>query len=215
MFFLPQLYSSDIIDIDIKTLGKPVLHESLLTELNDVEVNVFSECKIKFLDGSSLYVKTDKPVNPVEYADFISCNYEDTTRYEFCLKFVKRLSGRDYGRLHMSNDSFNHLASHNRPDIAYLGIQIDDAVLTRVDFSYTDSGWIDSFDIIFDNSIRIKVVIDLSKYDVDNPEYTINFFRYLEAIYDCLGDEYQNSVSKIYIELKEMFKYSAKEIVLR
>jgi hypothetical protein len=131
------------------------------------------------------------------------------------LRFVKRLSGRDYGRLHMSNDSFNHLASNSRPESAYLDIQIGDAVLAMVNFSYTENGWIDSFDIIFDNSISIKVAVDLSKYDVNNTEYIINFFRYLEAIYDCLGDEYQNSISKIYIKLKEMFKYSAKEIVLK
>ena len=171
--------------------------------------------KIKFIDGSSLYVKTNKPVNPVEYADFISCNYEDTSRYEFCLRFVKRLSGRDYGRLHMSNDSFNHLASNNRPESAYLDIQIGDAVLAMVNFSYTENGWIDSFDIIFDNSISIKVAVDLSKYDVNNTEYFRNFFRYLEAIYDCIGDVCQNSVEKIYDELKEMLKYSAKEIVLK
>ncbi len=217
----PKLYDADITNIRITTecsvIPEPFTCDSRYVDLNKIKTQVYNDVTIDFADGSSLFVRTDKPINPDEYADFMLNNFEYTTRFKFCLMFAARFSGRKYGRLHMSNDTFRYSYFGNRPESVYMDICVDcgDVVLSRVRFSYTETGWIDSITVVFDNNKQIEVKVDLSKYDTDDLSCTINFFRYLEVIYDCIGEVFQNSTEKIYDELKEMLKYSAKEIVLK
>ena len=178
---------------------------------------VYNDVTIDFADGSFLFVRTDKPINPDEYADFMANNFEYTSRFKFCLMFVGRFCGREYGRIHMSNDTFRYSYCDSRPESVYIGIPVycGECELSTVRFSYTDTGWIDSFTVVFDNGKQIDLKVDLDKYDTDDLSYTINFFRYLEAIYDCIGSVWQNIVVHIYMGLKELFKYSAKEVCLK
>ena len=217
----PKLYDADIISIKITTecsvIPEPFTYDSRYVDRNKIKTQIYNDVTIGFLDGSFLFVRTDKPINPDEYADFMSNNFEYTTRFKFCLMFASRFSGRNYGKLHMSNDAFRYSYCENKPKSVYMDICVDygDVVLSEVKFTYTETGWIDSFTVVFDNNKQIEVKVDLSKYDTDDLSYIINFFRYLEVIYDCIGEVCQNSVGKIYDELKEMLKYSAKEIVLK
>lgn len=217
----PKLYDADITNIKIITecsvIPEQFTCDSRYVDRNKIKTQVYNDVTIDFADGSFLFVRTDKPINPDEYADFMSNNFECITRFKFCLMFASRFSGRKYGNLHMSNDTFRYLYCENKPESVYIDTYVDcgDVVLSTVKFSYTETGWIDSFTIIFDNGKQIEVKVDLSKYDTDDLSHILNFFRYLEVIYDCIGDSCQNSVEEIYNELKELLKYSAKEVNLK
>lgn len=217
----PKLYDADITNIKITTecsvIPEPFTCDSRYVDRNKIKTQVYNDVTIDFVDGSFLFVRTDKPINPDEYADFMSNNFEYTSRFEFCLMFVRKFCGREYGRFHMSIDTFRYSYCDSKPKSVYLGIPVyyGEYHLQTVSFDYTDSGWIKCFTVIFDNSKQIEVEIDLDKYDTDDLGVRINFFRYLEAVYDCIGSVWQNSVEKICDELKEMLKYSAKEIILK
>lgn len=217
----PKLYDADITNIKITTecsvTPEPFAWDSRYVDRNKIKTQVYNDVTIDFQDGSYLFVRTDKPINPDEYADFMSNNFEYTSRFKFCLMFAGRFCGREYGRLHMSNDTFRYLYCENKPESVHMDICVycGDVVLSTVKFTYTETGWIDSFTVVFDNGKQIEVKVDLSKYDTDDLDVKINFFRYLEAVYDCIGSVWQNSVDQIYTELKEIFKYSAKEVRLK
>lgn len=217
----PKLYDADITNIKITTeccvIPEPFTWDSRYVDRNKIKTQVYNDVTIDFADGSFLFVRTDKPINPDEYADFMSNNFEYTPRFKFCLMFVRKFCGREYGRIHMSNDTFRYSYCENKPESVYMDICVDcgDVVLSRVKFNYTETGWVDSFTVVFDNSKQIEVKVDLSKYDTDDLSCRINFFRYLEAVYDCIGSAWQNSVDQIYAGLKEISKYSAKEVNLK
>jgi hypothetical protein len=124
--------------------------------------------------------------------------------------FIRKFSGRSCGKLHFSNDKFECF-----PETVSLNIQIGNGdIISKIDFEYEDSDrkMIESFIVSTNTNKKVCVEMDLSKYEwADEP---INFFRFIEAVDDCTGENRQNSFEDMSKQLEQTLIFSSKSVTV-
>lgn len=129
---------------------------------------------------------------------------------DFLLMFIRKFSGRSCGRLHFSTDKFDCF-----PETVSLNIPIGNGdVISKIDFEYenSDRKMVESFTVSTDTNKTVCVEMDLDKYEwADEP---INFFRFLEAVDDCTGENRQNNFEDMSKKLEQTVIFSSKSVTV-
>ena len=129
---------------------------------------------------------------------------------DFLLMFIRKFSGRSCGRLHFSTDKFDCF-----PETVSLNIPIGNGdVISKIDFEYenSDRKMVESFTVSTDTNKTVCVEMDLNKYEwADEP---INFFRFLEAVDDCTGENRQNNFEDMSKKLEQTLIFSSKSVTV-
>ena len=128
----------------------------------------------------------------------------------FLLMFIRKFSGRSCGKLHFSTDKFECF-----PETVSLNIPIGNGdIISKIYFEYenSDRKMIESFTVSTNTNKKVCVDMDLSKYEwADEP---INFFRFIEAVDDCTGENRQNSFGDMSKQLEQTLIFSSKSVTV-
>lgn len=128
----------------------------------------------------------------------------------FLLMFIRKFSGRSCGKLHFSTDKFECF-----PETISLNIPIGNGdIISKIDFEYesSDRKMIESFIVSTNTNKKVCVEMDLSKYEwADEP---INFFRFIEVVDDCTGENRQNSFEYMSKQLEQTLIFSSKSVTV-
>lgn len=214
---------------DWKGLGK-VMNGAFLcveTALSDGKVlNIQTSCPIiDDPDYMDIKIQVDMCGDTVRnfFATIPNCSYKELYDFfvtdniktfnnvcDFLLMFIRKFSGRSCGRLHFSTDKFEGF-----PETVYLNIPIgNDDVISKIDFEYenSDRKMIESFTVSTNTNKKVCVEMDLNKYEwTDEP---INFFRFLEAVDDCTGENRQNNFEDMSKKLEQTVIFSSKSVTV-
>lgn len=214
---------------DWKGLGK-VMNGAFLcveTALSDGKVlNIQTSCPIiDDPDYMDIKIQVDMCGDTVRnfFATIPNCSYKELYDFfvtdniktfnnvcDFLLMFIRKFSGRSCGRLHFSTDKFEGF-----PETVYLNIPIgNDDVISKINFEYenSDRKMIESFTVSTNTNKKVCVEMDLNKYEwTDEP---INFFRFLEAVDDCTGENRQNNFEDMSKKLEQTVIFSSKSVTV-
>ena len=214
---------------DWKGLGK-VMNGAFLcveTALSDGKVlNIQTSCPIiddpNYMDIKIQVDLCDDTVRNF-FATIPNCSYKELCYFsavdniktfnnvcDFLLMFIRKFSGRSFGRFHFSTDKFEGF-----PETVSLNIPIGNGdVISKIDFEYenSDRKMIESFTVSTDTNKKVCVEIDLNKYEwTDEP---LNFFRFLEVVDDCTGENRQNSFEDMSKQLEQTLIFSSKSVTV-
>lgn len=214
---------------DWKGLGKTMNGAFLCVEieLSDCKIlNIQTSCPIiDDPDYMDIKIQVDMYDDTLRnfFATIPNCSYKelcdffipDKIKYfnnvcDFLLMFIRKFSGRSCGRLHFSTDKFEGF-----PETVSLNIPIGNGdVISKIDFKYEncDRKMIESFTVYTTTNKTVCVEMDLSKYEwADEP---INFFRFLEVVDDCTGENRQNSFEDMSKQLEQTSVFSSKSVTV-